>query len=704
MNQRSILGSPVVKWIALAALVAVLVALLPGGLLQAQGGTTIEYIENGTGPVLTLSASDPETGNTVVWSLPTDAPTPLPGGGFADADFNQSDADDLSISDSGVLSFDMPPNYEAPAGGGPTGVSNTYKVLVQASDGSVPGYFKVTVNVLDVEEEGSVKLRPTVHTEATLLQPQVGVVITAHGLTDPDGPAENIAAGGWQWYRSLSKTATGTAISTTTAGLTSEYTPVAADVGSYLRVVATYNDGRGNGKTAEAVSEYMTIARIAGNAAPEFPTTSTTRAVLEGTDAGTNIGNPVTATDGDSGERLTYWLAGTDGSKFDIDAMTGQLKVETKLDYEAPDDVADQCTIANDCVVIVHVADSSGSDPTADPPTGTDTITVTISVIPVDEKPTFSVGQTTIMRAEGELPDDFDAADEAVVTYTASDPESASVTLSLSGADASKFELNDRVEQAAAALPNYSKVLAFKDNPDFEMPGDSNQNNVYQVTVVASDGVNSAMQDVIVKVTDMAEDGSIKVAPLQPRVGTELTATLTDSDGVMSPTWKWRKVMTETACSAITVTVWEPIQGQPDTTLIKDADSATYTPVSEDDGHCLRVEVSYLDMNYEATTLFAKMKTFEFASKVQGSSTNMAPMFASATAMIYVPENSGENVSVGAPVEAKDSDTLSYTLGGADAGSFTIDQATNANPPTMEGQIRVKTGQCWTMRRSPGSP
>ena len=395
MNQRTILGSPGVKWIVIAALVAVLVALLPGGLLQAQGGTTIEYIENGTAPVLTLSASDPETGNTVVWSLPTAAPDMLPEGFLGD-DFTNSDADDLTISDSGVLSFDMPPNYEARRGGGPNGNTNTYKVVVQASDGSVPGYFGVTVNVLDLEEEGSVRLRSTAQTTATLLQPQVGVGITAYRLTDPDGP-DMIEATGWQWYRSTSKTAMGTMIS---GEVVAVYIPVAADVGHHLRVVATYNDVRGNGKTAAAVSEYMTIARIAGNAAPEFPATSTTRAVLEGTDAGTNIGNPVTATDGDSGERLTYWLDGTDAGKFSIDAMTGQLKVNTKLNYEATTSAADQCEAANACAVTIYVADSSGSDPAADPPTGTDTITVTISVIPVDEKPTFSVGPTTIMLAE----------------------------------------------------------------------------------------------------------------------------------------------------------------------------------------------------------------------------------------------------------------------------------------------------------------
>ena len=149
---------------------------------------------------------------------------------------------------------------------------------------------------------------------------------------------------------------------------------------------------------------------------------------------------------------------------------------------------------------------------------------------------------------------------------------------------------------AAVALPDYSKVLAFKDKPDFEMPGDSNRDNVYQVTVVASDGVNPAMRDVIVKVTNMPENGEIEVMPAQPRVGTALTATLTDSDGVMDPTWKWRRSMTRTpadACSTI-ADAWNS-----DTTLIKDAESATYTPVVEDDGYCLRVEASYLDMDYD---------------------------------------------------------------------------------------------------------
>ena len=44
----------------LAVLAVGLLFLLPGGLLQAQDDGTIEYAENGTGPVATYTAVDPE--------------------------------------------------------------------------------------------------------------------------------------------------------------------------------------------------------------------------------------------------------------------------------------------------------------------------------------------------------------------------------------------------------------------------------------------------------------------------------------------------------------------------------------------------------------------------------------------------------------------------------------------------------------------
>ena len=71
---------------------------------------------------------------------------------------------------------------------------------------------------------------------------------------------------------------------------------------------------------------------------------------------------------------------------------------------------------------------------------------------------------------------------------------------------------------------------------------DANKDNVYEVTVEASDGANTTMKAVTVKVINRQEDAKVKVAPEQGRIGVELTAVLTDSDIVTyGPMWQWWK-------------------------------------------------------------------------------------------------------------------------------------------------------------------
>ena len=103
MNQGTILGSQIGRWIILAALVVVLGALLltirPLGAQEApptvrDAVTLFDYAENGEGAVTTYRATDPEN-KPVFWTL----------GG--------PDAADFTIVD-GVLRFKSPPNFEVP--------------------------------------------------------------------------------------------------------------------------------------------------------------------------------------------------------------------------------------------------------------------------------------------------------------------------------------------------------------------------------------------------------------------------------------------------------------------------------------------------------------------------------------------------------------------------------------------------------------
>ena len=63
----------------------------------------------------------------------------------------------FTIDEDGILKFSDPPDFENPSGEGDA-VSNTYKVVVLASDaatdGGMMGYHKVTVEVTNVNEPG----------------------------------------------------------------------------------------------------------------------------------------------------------------------------------------------------------------------------------------------------------------------------------------------------------------------------------------------------------------------------------------------------------------------------------------------------------------------------------------------------------------------------------------------------------------------
>ena len=105
------------------------------------------YPENGTDPVATFTATDPENMGAVVWSLLKD-------------DEATDDDEDFEIDkSSGVLSFMESPNYEMATGGGANGTSNTYSVTVIATDADGMMTEKaVTVEVTNVDEAGKVSL------------------------------------------------------------------------------------------------------------------------------------------------------------------------------------------------------------------------------------------------------------------------------------------------------------------------------------------------------------------------------------------------------------------------------------------------------------------------------------------------------------------------------------------------------------------
>ena len=104
---------------------------------------------------------------------------------------------------------------------------------------------------------------------------------------------------------------------------------------------------------------------------------SSTREVAENSAAGVDVGGPVTATDTDTGDTLTYTLEGTDAASFGIDASSGQIQTETGVTYDHE--------LQPEYSVTVKADDGNG---------GTDTIAVTIDIADVDEPPSAPAAPT----------------------------------------------------------------------------------------------------------------------------------------------------------------------------------------------------------------------------------------------------------------------------------------------------------------------
>ena len=123
------------------------------------------------------------------------------------------------------------------------------------------------------------------------------------------------------------------------------------------------------------------------------------------------------------------------------------------------------------------------------------------------------------------------------------------------------------------------------------MPGDRNRDNLYEVTVRASDGTMSADRMVVVKVTNDVEGGKVALSPEDAVPGVELTATLTDPEGSVSASgqitgerWTWQRAHVTSDDQTVLMSHWKCMTNATDA----NATSPTYTPTSDDEDEYLR--------------------------------------------------------------------------------------------------------------------
>ena len=170
---------------------------------------------------------------------------PDSGDGVAYAITGGADASKFDIGETtGVLTFQVPPNYERAADlastDPPNGAGNNeYIVTVTATGGTgdraMTAEQTITVTVRNVEEAGTISFS------------QGGSAIRAR-LNDPDGGVNGAT---WQWARSSNRNTGWTHIGGATSA---RYTPSSGDQGMYLQATVSYDDAHSSGKQAQGIS------------------------------------------------------------------------------------------------------------------------------------------------------------------------------------------------------------------------------------------------------------------------------------------------------------------------------------------------------------------------------------------------------------------------------------------------------------------
>ena len=439
---------------------------------------TVTVTDVNEAPVFTSSATPSVVENTT--AVVTVTTTDPEGDSITYSITGGADAALFTInSTTGALSFLSAPDFEAPAD---ADANNVYEVVVTAADGTSSPTQNISVTVTNANEA------PAFTSSATPSVPENTTAVVTVVAVDPEGvPVTYSITGGADMALFTINSTTGELSFLSAPNFEA---PADAGANNVYDVVVTATDGSISPTQAIAV----TVTNV--NESPSF-TSSAAPSVPENTTAVITV----TAADPE-GNAVTYSITGgADMALFTINPTTGELSFLSAPDFEAPADAG-----ANNVYDVVVTATDGTSSPTQ---------AIAVTVTDSNEAPSFtSVNSATIPENT-----------VGVLTVTTTDPEGNTVTYSITGgADMADFTIDTN-----------TGVLTFIAPPNFEVPGDADANNVYEVIVTATDGTNTPTQTINVTVTD-AQEGPVYTSPnvanfAENGVGTVLTATAVDEDG-----------------------------------------------------------------------------------------------------------------------------------------------------------------------------
>ena len=371
--------------------------------------------------LLTASAIDDDSGDTLTYSL-----TGINNGDFAIG------------SSSGLISTAKSLDYET---------VTSYALTVSVTDGTVTITTSLTITINNKNDQPAFTNAPY---SAAVNENDAGAAVYTVSASDQD------TADSLTFFLAGSGSAD-FILDSSTGAITLARALDFESRSSYFLSVIVLDDNGGSAKTNLNVS----VNDL--NEPPNFLTTPYSVSIAENLQTGSHV-IQVIATDEDSGDSLTYSIAGSNSGHFTISSLTGLVTTTQPLDQET----------VGTYTLNVSVTDGSSSATEA----------LSITVIDTNDAPTFTSAPYNVSVGEN------DAA-AVVVTVSATDEDSGdSVTFTLSGTGSTDFSVNP-----STGVITLTRALDFETTP------------VYYLTIRAFDS-NVGVATTFLNVTVLDQNDS----------------------------------------------------------------------------------------------------------------------------------------------------------------------------------------------------
>ena len=362
---------------------------------------------------------------------------------------------------------------------------------------------------------------------------------------------------------------------------------------------------------------------------------STSRSVAENEPIGTNVGAPLSVNSVEGVHHYFVYATSNDPDRswFSVGVNSGQLKTKQVFDYETKNSYA----IAVDLYLRVDDADFL-----------VDSIIVTINVEDVEETPTNTAPSFTGTRTTRSITERIPSNQNIGHPVSATDADNDTLTYTLGGTNALAFSIDSSTGQLKTKIPL-----------DYETK------NQYTVTVTVSDGSLSDTITVTINVTERDRDTKRGPAFTEGKNTTRSVAENTPSGVNLGVPFLATDPDGDTLTYSLGGTDKASFSFDSSTSQLK-----TKAPLDYETKNRYTVTISAFDgyLTGIITVTITVTDVFE-------PTTNSPPAFTEGdSAARAIAENSSTGLGFGAPVSATDpdGDTLTYSLGGTDAASFSI--------------------------------